>query len=390
MESEGWIRCRLGDAINLKRGYDLPARKRRKGSVPIVSSSGQSGFHDESKVSGPGVVTGRYGTVGQVFFIDQDYWPLNTALYVQDFKGNKPQFVAALLRTINWHAHDGKSGVPGINRNDVHSDLVSLPPVPEQYAIASVLGALDDKVARNRCVASRLSDLGLVYFSHLFGTRIEGPTPLTEVTEVVGGKSYKSSELAPSSTALVSLKSIASSGGYQRGGLKAFTGSFKEKQVVHAGEIVVALTDLTQAANVVGRAARVPDQSQFETLVASLDLAVLRPRPPISHSFLYGLLNSRAWQQQAYGYANGSTVLHLSKDAFPEFLIDVPVAAEMDRLDALCNPLYAAAGAMEAEAETLTAIRDALLPKLVSGEIRVPLYGDTDEQIGAAVEALNQ
>jgi type I restriction enzyme S subunit len=272
---------------------------------------------------------------------------------------------------------------------EVKAFHVALPPIDEQRAIASVLGALDDKIEGNRRLASRLHDFALSHFRHLFGARIEGPTSLAEVTEVTGGKSYKSSELAPSSTALVSLKSIAPGGGYQSGGLKSFTGSFKEQQVVQPGEIIVAMTDLTQAANVVGRAARVPNQDQFESVVASLDLAVLRPRPPISNAYLYGLLHSRAWQQQAFGYANGSTVLHLSKKAFPEFLIEVPAASEIQRLDALCDPLYATAGAAEAEADTLTAIRDALLPKLVSGKIRVPLSDDPEEQVGVDVEELS-
>ncbi|WP_293652912.1 restriction endonuclease subunit S, partial [Thiolapillus sp.] len=87
-----WKDCVLGDVVNLKRGYDLPKKKRVDGEFPIVSSSGISGFHVEAKVKGPGVVTGRYGTLGEVFYISGDFWPLNTALYVQDFKGNNRKF----------------------------------------------------------------------------------------------------------------------------------------------------------------------------------------------------------------------------------------------------------------------------------------------------------
>ena len=85
-----WPTVPLGEVLELKRGYDLPKRLRVAGNVPIISSSGPSGMHNESKCSGPGVVTGRYGTVGEVFFIEGDYWPLNTALYVRDFKGRIP------------------------------------------------------------------------------------------------------------------------------------------------------------------------------------------------------------------------------------------------------------------------------------------------------------
>lgn len=82
-----WRQVQLGDVVRLKRGHDLPTSERLPGDVPIVSSSGVTGFHNVAKVAGPGVVTGRCGTLGEVHYIEEDYWPLNTALYVEDFKG---------------------------------------------------------------------------------------------------------------------------------------------------------------------------------------------------------------------------------------------------------------------------------------------------------------
>jgi type I restriction enzyme S subunit len=96
----GFERKRLGDLLTLKRGYDLPGSDRVDGEFPIVSSSGITGFHGEKKATAPGVVTGRYGTLGEVYFIQQDYWPLNTSLYVSDFKGNRPSFAAHLLKNV--------------------------------------------------------------------------------------------------------------------------------------------------------------------------------------------------------------------------------------------------------------------------------------------------
>lgn len=345
------------------------------------------------------VVFTSKGTVGRFAFVNEETEPFVFSPQLCYWRSLDPEAIDARYLYFWFHGTEcqhqldllkGQTDMADyVSLRDQRTMAVTLPPPREQQAIASVLGALDDKIEGNRRLASRLHDFALSHFRHLFGARIEGPTSLTDVTDVTGGRSYKSSELAPSSTALVSLKSIAPGGGYQSGGLKSFTGSFKKQQVVQPGEIIVAMTDLTQAANVVGRAARVPNQDHFESVVASLDLAVLRPRPPISNAYLYGLLHSRAWQQQAFGYANGSTVLHLSKKAFPEFLIDVPTASEIQRLDALCDPLYATAGAAEAEADTLTAIRDALLPRLVSGKIRVPLSDDPVEQVGVDVEELS-
>src|SRR6266568_6231009 len=138
-----WKECTLGEVITLQRGFDLPIQDRKPGIVPIVSSSGITGTHSDAKVLGPGVVTGRYGTIGQVFYVTRDFWPLNTTLYIKDFKGNDPLFISFLLRTIDYHSYSGKSGVPGVNRNDLHEIALSLPSLPEQRAIAATLSDVD-------------------------------------------------------------------------------------------------------------------------------------------------------------------------------------------------------------------------------------------------------
>ena len=143
MLAEAWEKTLLGKVVTLQRGYDLPSRLRKRGTVPIISSSGISDTHSVPQAKGPGVVTGRYGTIGDVYFIEEDFWPLNTTLYVADFHENDPLYVSYLLRTIDYHSHSGKSGVPGVNRNDLHGLEVYLPPLPEQRAIAAALSDTD-------------------------------------------------------------------------------------------------------------------------------------------------------------------------------------------------------------------------------------------------------
>jgi type I restriction enzyme S subunit len=117
---DGWRQTQLGQMLTLKRGHDLPSAERVDGEIPIVSSSGITGFHNEKKATAPGVVTGRYGTIGEVYYVQQDYWPLNTALYVCDFKGNPPAYVAHLLKHVLAGTQSDKAAVPGVNRNVLH------------------------------------------------------------------------------------------------------------------------------------------------------------------------------------------------------------------------------------------------------------------------------
>ena len=158
----------MGEVITLKHGYDLPKQKRCSGSVPVVSSSGITDYHVEAKVEGPGVVTGRYGTVGEVYFIADDFWPLNTALYVQDFKGNDPLSISYNLGTIDFFSYSDKAAVLGVNRNDLHQADVLLPPLPEQRAIAHILGTLDDKIELNRRMKCTLEEMSRALFKSWF------------------------------------------------------------------------------------------------------------------------------------------------------------------------------------------------------------------------------
>lgn len=143
---EQWRVLPLGAVLTLQRGYDLPHDHRQPGSVPIVSSSGISGYHSVAKVSGPGVIIGRYGTLGRVHYLDRDYWPLNTTLFVKDFMGNYPRFVSLLLGRLDYAAHNDKTSVPGVNRNHLHAVAVALPPLGEQIKIVESIYGVDQKL----------------------------------------------------------------------------------------------------------------------------------------------------------------------------------------------------------------------------------------------------
>ena len=156
---EKWKRCTLGEVITLKRGYDLPKQKRQVGSYPIYSSSGVSGHHSEYMVSSDGVVTGRYGTIGEVFYCEGPHWPLNTTLYVEDFHDNDKRFIYYFMKTLDWKGYSIASAVPGINRNHVHLIPVRIPPIKTQRAIADTLRVLDDKIALNTKLNHHLEEM---------------------------------------------------------------------------------------------------------------------------------------------------------------------------------------------------------------------------------------
>ena len=141
----------LGELISLQRGYDLPESVRRPGVVPVVGSAGITGYHDTVKAKGPGVTLGRSGaSYGKVFYVREDYWPHNAALFVTDFKGNDPLFVRYLLESLDFSSLNSGSAQQSLNRNFVYGLPVAKTPLPEQQRIAGVLSAYDDLIENNQ------------------------------------------------------------------------------------------------------------------------------------------------------------------------------------------------------------------------------------------------
>ncbi|MCY4452665.1 MAG: restriction endonuclease subunit S [Immundisolibacterales bacterium] len=160
-----WNVKQLRWAITFQRGHDLPSDIREEGDVPIVSSSGISSKHSKAVAVAPGIVTGRYGTIGQFHLMNQPYWPLNTTLYSIDLHGNEPRFLRYMLMHMGplFLLHAVKSAVPGVDRNDIHADHTALPNWTEQQEIADYLdretGKIDALVAKVREAIERLKEL---------------------------------------------------------------------------------------------------------------------------------------------------------------------------------------------------------------------------------------
>ena len=262
------------------------------------------------------------------------------------------------------------STIPGFNLGQLRALPVSIPSFSAQRAIAEVLGALDDKIAVNTKLTTLLTLNLEASFLSIVG-RQSGFIPFTDLATVTRGVSYRSVDLLESTTALVTLKSFDRNGGYASRGLKNYTGPYKPAQRIYPGEIVVAQTDLTQAAEVVGRAIRVPASANHGVLVASLDLAIVRPVPEIPVEFLLGLMLQGRFREHCRSRTSGTTVLHLASDAIPTFMAPDVSSKLQQEYATVARPMLEMRDSLSIESESLAATRDALLPQLMSGKLRV-------------------
>ena len=382
-----WRDCTLGDVITLKRGHDLPEKKRVVGPVPVVSSSGITGCHSEAKVDPPGVVTGRYGTIGEVFFIEEPYWPHNTALYVIDFKGNDPRFVAYLLRNTLRDYKTEKAAVPGVDRNVLHTLKVRAPNADEQAAIVSSLSAYDDLIENNQRRIALLEEAARLLYREWFvhfrfpgheHVEITDGLPegwsrraVSDLADVFRGRSYRSSELVDSDgQPFINLKCVDRFGGFRISGLKWFHGEHKAHHLVASGDIVIAVTDMTRDAIIVAQAARVP-RTVGDNAIYSMDLVKAIPRTNVEAEWFYGMLRFSRFSAVVREEATGATVLHLKPKYIGNWAAVVPPSALRGRFSEQFSAILQQVDNLELQNANCAEARDLLLPRLVSGKIAV-------------------
>lgn len=377
----------LGDLLTFQRGYDITKAEQTDGDIPIVSSSGVSSFHNESKAAAPGVVIGRKGTLGTVHYLDGPYWPHDTTLWIKDFKGSHPRFLSYFLSTLRLETFDTGASNPTLNRNHLHKIRVIAPDPKQQERIAAVLAAYDDLIANNQRRIALLESMAEEIYREWF-VRMRFPNyetaafskgipngwdvvPFGQHCRVVKGKSYTSEDLVDDTTAMpfVTLKSFNRGGGYRAGGLKHYKGEFKTQQLVKQGDIVMAVTDMTQDRVVVGQAALVPDLGERGAVI-SLDVIKLEP-VNIDPTYLYLFLRFSGFANHIKEFANGANVLHLKPDLVPAQKVLLAPRALQDRVALIAKPMLQQAEQLAESCRMLSEMRDALLPRLISGKLRI-------------------
>ena len=352
-----WPAGRLGDVVTLQRGHDLPSYTRQDGNVPVVSSSGITGYHNESKARAPGVVTGRYGTLGEVFYLDQDYWPLNTALYVTDFKGNVPKFVAYFLKHVLLSYQSDKAAVPGVDRNVLHEMEVRTPDRDAQQRITDVLSAYDDLIENNRRRMALLEKAARLHYEEWF-VRLRFPGH--ERTLLIEGapKGWERKRLGD----LLTLKR-----GYDLPGGDRIEGEFP---IVSSSGITGfhAEKKATAPGVVTGRYGTLGEvyfiQQDYWPLNTSLYVSDFKGNRPSFAAYL--LKHALAGVQ-----SDKAAVPGLNRNVAHQLPVLYPPKALRDRFADFADLGYRQQHVLEATGQKLRAARDFLLPRLMSGEIAV-------------------
>ncbi len=367
-----WKEYRLGDIINLKRGYDLSSEKRCVGPYPIVSSSGVTDFHSEYMKFPPGVVTGRYGTIGKVFYVKEPYWPLNTTLYVTDFKGNDPKFIYYFLQAFEFEKFNDKSTVPGINRNHLHSEIVSIPSsITEQQSIASILSSLDDKIdllhRQNKTLEAMAEALFRKWFVEEAKEEWEEGR-LDDILSIIESGSRPKGGIDPElrhGVPSIGAENINGIGNYEFSKTKFVTEEFFT--TMKRGLILDYDVLIYKDGAYVGKKGMFGRGFPYKKCTVNEHVFILRSNNRSNQMFLYFLL-----QQDDLAQLNtNSAQPGLNQEAMRSFEIVIPPKELMDKFQVVTLPMINKILFNGSQIHSLIRLRDALLPKLMSGEVQV-------------------
>jgi type I restriction enzyme, S subunit len=372
-----WKKCKLGDALTLQRGFDLPERERRPGTIPIISSSGITGWHDSPKVDGPGVVTGRYGTLGEVFYIDKPFWPLNTSLFVKDFKGNNPRFIRYLLKTLPLGSQNAAGAVPGLNRNHLHELSINVPPPRIQTSIAHISANYDDLIENNSRRIAILEEMARSLYREWFvELRIPGLATTSPARLPVGWREVSLSEVVTINPRVamvktghkpfISMSSLANNGMHISDIVSREGNSGSKFQ--NGDTLFARITPCIEN----GKTAFVQFlERDTDNALGSTEFIVMRGKS-LSPEMVYLLARTDELRAHAIASMTGASGRQrVAENCFDTFKTVLPPARYIEQFTSIVRPMFKSIHKLALASQNLRATRDLLLPKLISGELDV-------------------
>lgn len=374
----GWREATLADLVFFQRGFDLTKDIQKEGCVPVISSSGIQSYHSEAKVQGPGVVIGRKGSLGTVYFLKSAFWPHDTTLWSKDLKGNNPKFVYYYLLNINLKKYDVGSSNPTLNRNHIHKIPIYIPSLDIQNKIAQLLEKYDFLIENNRRRIQLLEESARMLYKEWFvRLRFPGHEHVKVVNGVPEGWERKCAydilDILSGGTPKTAVPE------YWNGEIPFFTPKDStdysyvyetEKNLTEKG--IRSCTSQLYAKNTIFITAR---GTVGKINLAQAKMAMnqscyaLKLREPLNQFFGYFALLEEV--KQLKSKAVGSVFDAIIKNTFKHIFLLVPPLYLVDSFTEYASNILMQVDAISTQNRKLALARDLLLPKLMNGEVAV-------------------
>jgi type I restriction enzyme S subunit len=390
----GWLEYTLGDLCKFKYGHMPRKTDLCDDGYPVFSGYHVVGHattyhYEEPEII---VVARGVGGTGDVKMSPPKCFLTNLSIVAQVVSSevDKKFLYYRLAGPKLWELRTG-SAQAQITIDRLQRYELRLPPLPTQRKIAAILSAYDDLIENNlrriKILEEMVQNLYREWFvkfrfpGHQHVCLTDSPlgripegwevASISDVAIIYRGRSYKGTELAEEGgRPFVNLKCIERDGGFRSSGLKRYTGPFKDMHTVRAGEMVMAITDMTQERRIVARVGRV-SRLDADFGVISMDLVRVASRGNLSETYLYAMLRWSGFADEVKQHANGVNVLHLLPDRIEEYRFVCPTSGIAAGFGEVALPMLSLCDSLEQRNATLHRTRDLLLPRLISGELDV-------------------
>ncbi|AWK51618.1 restriction endonuclease subunit S [Clostridium beijerinckii] len=365
--------------IKLNRGFDLPNDKMVFGEYPVVASTNIKGFHNNFKVKGPCVVTGRSGSLGAVQYIISDCIPLNTTLYVKDFKDNYPKYVYYYLKTMHLEAYNSGAGVPTLNQNHLHNIKLKIHDYNTQQKIADTLSAYDELIENNNRRIELLEKTAENLYKEWFvrfrfpnykETKFEKGLPqkwevrrLSEFIYVTDG-THDTPKQTESGNYLITGKCITND--FIDFSKAYFISEYdhekiKKRSGLDKGDILFSNIGTVGSVSII----------DYGIDFSVKNVIILKPQSDIEKCYLYCLLKNSTIQELFKQQTNGSSQQFISLGFMRGFKVLIPSMVILERFKGIVEPIIAEKYNLYKKNQNLIKQRDLLLPRLMSGKLEV-------------------
>lgn len=362
-----WKEYNLGDVLTFQRGHDLPKTEMIEGSYPVAGSNGIIGFHSKYTTKGPGITIGRSGSIGTPHFYKNDFWAHNTVLYVKDFKSNSEIFLFYLLKTLDFTQFNTGSAVPSLNRNHIHELFVKIPSLPEQKTIASILSSLDDKIDLLHRQNATLEKMAETLFRQWFIVEAKEEWEMGCINDIC---THHKTSIQPQKNPTIK---------YSHYSIPSFDSNKNPSSelgiIIQSNKYLVPQYSILFSKLNPHKDKRIwlLQNEVEEDSICSTEFQVVLPKKRIHLYFIYGWLSFDSNYNEIASGAGGTSGSHQRIDPSTIFNFQCPIINDeyIEKYNSIVEPMYRKLRTNQTQIRTLTQLRDTLLPKLMSGEIRV-------------------
>lgn len=383
-----WEKKKFIDFIQLQRGHDLTKEQFVSGPYPVVSSTSIMGYHKEYKAEAPGVVIGRSGTLGKAQYINENYWPHNTSLYVKDYKGNYPKFVYYFLCGFETNKHGGGSAVPTLNRNNLSSIDVKIPDYETQHRIAEILSTYDDLIENNQKRIKLLEEVAMRLYKEWFiNLHFQGCENTTIVDGLPDGWSiikleeiYKKLETGSrpkggidknlaDGVVSIGAENVIGLGKYNYNNDKIVPKDFfaKMKRGILENKDILIYKDGAY----IGKTTLFQDDFPHKNACVNEHVFLLHAKEEYMQYYLFLTLYQPIYFKKMQKLNKNAAQPGINQGSIKSLQIILPSENIIKKFDDIITPLFGKVFVLAKQAELLKIARNKLLPKLMSGEIEV-------------------